>query len=290
MLFFHAAMPRHALEQMSACSEVHASDYVISPSHYATCRHNLLLKSFLICVSQMPQFSSGDKVCDTVLLVEDEPLTATLIQTAVSSGAGLEVLTAQSVGVAEKILRDSKIGLVVLDLNIGDQDGWILMDRGAAALSIKWIILTNRMDEATVLESMRRNVPAFLYKQQTTDTVLINAIVEVVSGRTYFSEAYLAISGRIAKRQISWHVRLTDTEFTLLPFLARGLSDDEVGIATARSSATIRTHRHNILSKLGLQSTAKLIIWSVQRGFLRKSHIDIAETYPPSEDVSSKLR
>jgi DNA-binding NarL/FixJ family response regulator len=53
----------------------------------------------------------------------------------------------------------------------------------------------------------------------------------------------------------------------LLPFFGYGWTNERMAERTGLSAATIRTHRQNILRKLDLHSTEKLIHWAIVKGF-----------------------
>jgi DNA-binding NarL/FixJ family response regulator len=60
---------------------------------------------------------------------------------------------------------------------------------------------------------------------------------------------------------------LTDWERAILSLIGQGLSDDEIGERLNLSPRTVQTHRSNILRKLSLKGTPKLIAFAIENGF-----------------------
>jgi response regulator of citrate/malate metabolism len=62
-----------------------------------------------------------------VLLVEDEPALAEVVQDIVGRGMGCQVLAAANIAQAKKILATEKVDLVITDINLPDGDGMNLL-------------------------------------------------------------------------------------------------------------------------------------------------------------------
>jgi len=60
---------------------------------------------------------------------------------------------------------------------------------------------------------------------------------------------------------------LSDWERAILSLIGQGLNDDEIGERLNLSPRTVQTHRSNILRKLDLKGTPKLIAFAVENGF-----------------------
>lgn len=60
------------------------------------------------------------------------------------------------------------------------------------------------------------------------------------------------------------HRRLSAREQQVLPLLIKGLSHTEIGARMGISGKTVSTHRSNIFQKLGVGSTAELVLYAVR--------------------------
>jgi DNA-binding NarL/FixJ family response regulator len=83
-----------------------------------------------------------------------------------------------------------------------------------------------------------------------------------LGGRIYFSQAFQA--ARVARRSDprSFIKVLSDWERAILSLIGQGLSDEEIGERLNLSPRTVQTHRSNILRKLNLKGTPKLIAFA----------------------------
>ena len=58
---------------------------------------------------------------------------------------------------------------------------------------------------------------------------------------------------------------LTDREKEVLQLLAEGKSNKEVAALLDLSLYTVETHRSNLMQKLGLHSTAEIVLYAVRK-------------------------
>ena len=64
------------------------------------------------------------------------------------------------------------------------------------------------------------------------------------------------------------HQRLTVREYQILLMLLKGLSLTDIGEEMLISVKTVSTHRTQILDKLGVGSTAELVLYAVRQGLI----------------------
>ena len=99
-----------------------------------------------------------------ILLIEDERVLARNIDIALTR-AGYEILHAASVGVAQALIRDTTIDLVIADINLGDGDGIDFIIKNQSSLTKVPLIVMTGQD--TVLNRTRTDdfpVSIFLAK------------------------------------------------------------------------------------------------------------------------------
>ena len=98
----------------------------------------------------------------------------------------------------------------------------------------------------------------------------------LLAGKSYFSPA-------IAKTLVEDYVRylrqrglqdsydlLTDREREVLQLLAEGRSNKDVANLLGLSVTTIETHRTNMMQKLGLHSTAEIVLYAVRKRIINQ--------------------
>ncbi len=64
--------------------------------------------------------------------------------------------------------------------------------------------------------------------------------------------------------------KLTQRELVVLKHLCKGLSDKEIASALCVSPATVRTHVHHLLEKLGLRDRTQLVIYALNNMVIRE--------------------
>ncbi len=135
------------------------------------------------------------------------------------------------------------------------------------------VILSMHSDESYVLRALKAGARAYLLKD-SAESDLIRAIRAVHEGKSFFSptvsrlllEDYVRQLGQ--KGEEDSYELLTTREREILQMLAEGKSNKEVASLLELSLYTVETHRAHILQKLGLHSTADLILYSVRKGII----------------------
>jgi two-component system, NarL family, response regulator NreC len=135
------------------------------------------------------------------------------------------------------------------------------------------VILSMHSDEGYVLRSLKAGARAYLLKD-SAETELISAIRAVHQGKAFFSPTISKMLAEDYVRQIQQRGAhesfelLSTREREVLQLLAEGRSNKDVAALLNLSLYTIETHRSNILQKLGLHSSAELILYAVRKGIV----------------------
>ena len=132
------------------------------------------------------------------------------------------------------------------------------------------VILSMHTDETYILRALSAGAKGYMLKDAVEDEIL-PAVRAILRGKSYFSPA-------IAKTLLEDYVRylrqrgledsydlLTDREKEVLQLLAEGRSNKEVANVLGLSVTTVETHRTNMMQKLGLHSTAEIVLYAVRK-------------------------
>jgi two-component system response regulator NreC len=125
-------------------------------------------------------------------------------------------------------------------------------------------------DESYVLRSLKAGARGYLLKDSPRDDVLA-AIRAAAQGRPWLSGKVASLMREDYVRQLESrgledsYELLTDREREILQLLAEGKANKEVASVLFISPTTVETHRGHILQKLGLHSTADLILYAVRK-------------------------
>lgn len=132
------------------------------------------------------------------------------------------------------------------------------------------IILSMHADETYLVRVLSAGAKGYLLKD-VAELDLIRAVRAVSQGKSFFSpqisEALLEDYMRQLKQrglQDSYDL-LTDREKEILQLLAEGKSNKEVAALLDLSVYTVETHRANLMQRLGLHSTAEIVLYAVRK-------------------------
>ncbi|MEX2376063.1 MAG: ATP-binding protein [Dehalococcoidia bacterium] len=114
-----------------------------------------------------------------VLLVEDNPGDARLVREALKDARGLvaELVGADSLREALRLVQNAPIQLILLDLGLPDASGLEALDAiTLAAPDLPVIILTGLQDEDTALQALRLGAQDYLEKGEISSSTLVRAV------------------------------------------------------------------------------------------------------------------
>lgn len=207
------------------------------------------------------------------MLIDDHPVVRSGIRQMLASDPRLEVVAeAGSVASALQILRadDFRVDVVVLDLNLPDQSGLVvLQDMQRRRPELPILILSIQPEEHIAVRMLKAGAKGFLNKEAAPEE-LISALQVLAQGRNYVSPALaswlaLEVSGR---RESLPHERLSHREYQVFCMLARGGSISEIAKALSRSPNTISTFRARILQKMGIEHNAGLTEYALRHNIV----------------------
>lgn len=195
-----------------------------------------------------------------VLIVDDHPFIRAGVKLVLSQ-EGFEVAGEADNGTdAVQMAREFSPDLIVLDISIPRLDGLEVIGRlNGAASGIKVLVLTSQSPECFAPRCLKAGASGFVSKSGDLSE-LVRAAKAVMDGYTYFpaiavnsvrrTDAASSESDRIAL--------LSDRELMILQYLARGLTNKEIGDAILLSNKTISTYKARVIEKLNVKSLVDL--------------------------------
>ena len=132
------------------------------------------------------------------------------------------------------------------------------------------ILLSMHADEDYVIRGLNAGVKAYILKE-SVERDLPLALEAVGKQRHFFSLAISEVLLQDYIRQLKHkHVEdsyelLTDREKEVLQLIAEGKTNKDVAGLLNLSPQTIESHRANLMQKLGLHSTADIILYAVRK-------------------------
>ncbi len=145
---------------------------------------------------------------------------------------------------------------------------------------LKIIILTVHEDEEYVYQMLRAGASGYVLKSAGKKEIFA-AIESALSGERFFSPGIskLIIEGFIkrdkeqlqAQEQLQSHSKqqLTKREIEVLQYIAQGFTNRKIAEALFLSIRTINTHRTNLMQKLDIHDTARLVRYAIETGLVK---------------------
>jgi DNA-binding NarL/FixJ family response regulator len=200
-----------------------------------------------------------------VLIVDDHYLVRQGLVSVLLTDPGLRVIG--EVETAEDALELCALtppDLVLMDLNLPGMSG----PEAIAILrkmhpNIRLIALTSYETEGDISRALDAGAHGYLLKT-TSRTDLITAIHTVATGESYMPSG---IRRRFDDAKM-WR-QLTPKEMGVLEYLAKGLSNKEIGELTGTKESTIKTHITAILAKLGASDRTEAVALAISERVIR---------------------
>lgn len=211
-----------------------------------------------------------------VYVVEDQPALLRQLLKALALYEDLEIVGSSALGAAglEEIL-DLGPDLALVDLELPDLDGLELTRRlKLTRPAVEVLILTAFDDEQKVYEAMLAGASGYLVKRVGPEKIH-SAIQEVMAGGTVleaivarrFWSYFQAVQARPKEPENPWG--LSEVEREVLFYVARGLSNSEVGRVMALEHRTVRTHLQHIYRKMGVSSHVDAVVMALRSGLVQ---------------------
>ena len=164
------------------------------------------------------------------------------------------------------LARGRDFDVAILDIAMPGMGGIEIL-KGLKALrpSLKIIMLSMYSEEQYAIRSLRDGASAYLTKANAMDE-LVKAIHAVASGKRY-------ITPSVAERLASYieedgnylpHESLSNRELQVLVMIGSGKAVSEIAAELSLSIKTVSTYRARLLEKMGMESNAQLIRYTVQ--------------------------
>lgn len=207
-----------------------------------------------------------------LLLVDDHELMREGLRSILQKDARLEVVGEATSGRdAVEFARRLVPDVVVMDVSMKDLNG-IEATRQirAACPSVRVLALSSFSDSRYVSAILDAGASGYVLKANAYDD-LRRGIDAVHAGKSYLcpdvTQAVVGASrGAMAKTADSGREPLSPREREVVQLLAEGLSSPLIAKRLFIATATVETHRRNVMRKLGLHSVADLTKYAVREG------------------------
>lgn len=199
----------------------------------------------------------------SILLVDDHKLIRESWSFILNSDARFQVIGETSNGEeAVEMAKEKKPKIVLMDINMTPVNGFEatkLIRKFSPGSKIIGISMHSM--PAYARKMLQMGAMGYVTKNSSKDE-LLNAIIEVNSGRKYICEE---VKNILAQQELEEEGgkpdmnSLSRREIDIVKLIREGLSSKEVASQLDISLKTVEVHRYNILKKLNLKNTAALV-------------------------------
>jgi len=226
-------------------------------------------------IDSTPASTAGKKPArGRVIIVEDQRLIAEFLAFHCRD-LGLQVI--QWCGTSRESLaaiREHQPDLVLLDISLPDGDG---LELARTVLDerprIKILAISSHRDPWTMLQVQRIGLHGFVDKNEQRPEVLSEAIKAVLGGRIYYTPIVNESSACIRRDPKAFIRVLSDYETRILSMIGESKTDEEIGAILGISPATVQSRRRDIMRKLDVHTTPKLIHYAIINGLTRAEQL-----------------
>ncbi|MEZ9159141.1 DNA-binding response regulator [Vibrio lentus] len=186
------------------------------------------------------------------LVVDDHPLVCVAIETLLKNIDYIQSVTSVHSGsTAHKILRNNSINLLVLDVNLGDSDGFDFLRRAKAHGYTGKVLFISSSDNAIHINTaFKMGADGYLCKSENFH-LIADAIDSIVKGYSIFK--FKNTHQKTGKSELS------KRETVVFNYLVQGKSNKYIAGVLSLSSKTVSTYKRRILDKYKVTNIIDLI-------------------------------
>lgn len=207
----------------------------------------------------------------TALLLEDFEETRTWLACIVRAAFDeIEVFEAATLEQARIIIKDQKIDLALIDINLPDGNGVDFVKDVMLTTPETYCVMATISDEdAHIFPALKAGAKGYLLKEQSTNE-FITALQGIINSEPPLSPA-------IARRMMSYFAsddtsdkasKLSEREKEILTFIAKGLKRNEVAALLELSPNTVAAHLKRIYNKLNVSTRAEATLEALRLGLV----------------------
>src|SRR5712671_66546 len=200
-----------------------------------------------------------------ILCVDDHPVVREGLAAIIATQPDMAVVGEAGDGQAAIAqYRQHKPDVVVMDLRMpvmGGVDATIQIRREFRTARI--IVLTTYEGDEDIHRALEAGAQAYLLKDSVRKE-LLQTIREVHAGQRHISPAMAA---RLAEH--TPRISLSPRELEVLPLIAKGLRNKEIGAALDIAEDTVKIHIKNIFAKMKVIDRTQAVVSASQRGIIR---------------------
>jgi DNA-binding NarL/FixJ family response regulator len=205
-----------------------------------------------------------------ILIADDHPMMREALKTALMDESDLVVVGEATNGLEAISLVDAQHpDVVLMDLLMPGMDGLEAITRLVEAdPGVKVLVVTSLEDEEKVTAAIQAGALGY-FPKTAPRTFLLEAIRKVADGVPYLPAGIakklfhsLRNMRAAAPARSAVDEPLTGRQEEILSLLGEGRSDQEIGRILHLTEATVRSHVHRVVQRLGLKNRAQAVAYA----------------------------
>jgi two-component system nitrate/nitrite response regulator NarL len=205
-----------------------------------------------------------------VLIADDHPVYVDGLAAAIGRTSDLQLIaTCRNGAEALKRIRGDPPDVAVLDLRmprLGAKE--VLEELADAGTACRVLVLSLHVGGEQVHECLSLGAAGYVAKDADRAEIC-EAIRAIANGRTVLSsDAQAAMASELTQRRSAVRSLLSARESEILKLLAGGASAPDIASRLHLSTATVKTHLHNLYEKLEVSDRAAAVAEGMRRGLI----------------------
>jgi len=199
-----------------------------------------------------------------VFVIDDHPVVRSGLQTMLESTCDFVVSgMASSSEEAIAVFSPMETDVILLDLRMPGMDGLdLLVKFRGNGIVVPVLVLTNYHSDEDIFRAFQAGARGYLVKSASADELVL-AIQAVHAGRKWVPAS---IGKQLADRL--GRIQLSAREQEVLLYVAKGLTNREIGELLFISDKTVRNHVVSCLDKLGAKDRTEATTIALRRGHM----------------------
>ena len=206
-----------------------------------------------------------------LVVADDHPVVLTGIVGILRAAADLTVVDACDNGEAAlRAIRRHRPDVALLEMRLSRLSGFdVVREIRREGWPTRVVLLTAQIDEEQTLEAMRERVHGVILKDMAP-RLLVTCVRKVASGGHWIEwESLWRAADRLVRRQASRDEGdLTPSEQRILDLVAGGRANRQIAEMLRVSEGTVKSHLHNIYTKLEVGNRRELVKRAKEKGLL----------------------
>ena len=211
-----------------------------------------------------------------IMIIDDHAVVRAGLRMLIENHPRMRVVAmASSASDAVDVLARESVDLILLDLDLGKENGLnFVQELRVANNGAPILILTGLRDSAAHRQAVKLGAMGVVVKDQAAE-VLIKAIEKVNAGEIWLDRATMGnvlneMTGQGQLDSPDTRINsLTEREREVVALIAEGLKNKQIGKRLFISETTVTHHLSSIFSKLGVSDRLELVIYAFGHNLVR---------------------